>query len=77
MNEKRDKSQVIRIRFPISLYNWVKKRAKIEMRPVSKQIAFYVYKALQEENRLQEKAEQLSPEREEGRERSGGGKRLY
>jgi len=71
MDEKKDKSTVIKIRFPVYLYDWVKKRAKIEMRPVSKQIAFYVDKALQEERKLYEIKPPLR-EREKQKEQTGG-----
>ena len=66
MNEENKGTVVIKIRFPKYLHDWIKKKAREEMRSMTQQIAFYIDRAFQEEKSLESK--RASPEtRADGR----------
>ena len=58
MNEEIRNTVVIKIRFPKYLHDWIKKKAKKEMRSMAKQISFYIDKEYEMD--LSEKELQLA-----------------
>ena len=74
MNENKNETVVIKIRFPKYLHDWIKKKAREEMRSLTQQIAFYIDKAFQEERSLERK--RASPDtRADGRANDMGAER--
>jgi hypothetical protein len=65
----KDDSVVIKIRFPRYLHEWIKKKAREEMRSIAQQIAYYVNKELEREKTIQEKGlkEKLPETKERGK----------
>ena len=62
-----DKSSVVmRLRIPTHLYNWLKKKANEEMRPLSMQVALYINKAFEED--VKAKNKKLSKEEKASKE---------
>jgi hypothetical protein len=74
MGQNEDSSVVMKIRFPKYLYDWLKKKAEEEMRPLSMQIALYIRNAYEEEQNEQKKKRASPESRAEGWANSMGSK---